>query len=206
MTRTIAARGDQPRMADRIGPGRLVLVVGPSGAGKDTLIDGARMASKGNAALVFPRRVVTRAPSEFEDHDTVDPETFDRDCLGGRFALSWNAHGHRYGIPVSIIKDIRCGQTVICNVSRTVVDLARDRYAHVVVVLIAAPAHVLEVRLVSRQRVSDGNLTARIARSAELDQSCRPNFVIRNVGRPVIGIRRLLNVIRDPEVRGGTQT
>ena len=193
-------------MADRIGPGRLVLVVGPSGAGKDTLINGARMASKANAGLVFPRRVVTRAPSEFEDHDAVDPETFDRDCLGGRFALSWNAHGHRYGIPASIIKDIRCGRTVICNASRTIVDLARDRYAHVVVALITAPARVLEARLASRQRASDGNLTARIARSAELEQSCRPDFVIRNVGRPIIGIRRLLNVIRNSEVGSGMRT
>ena len=56
-------------MTAKIGPGRLVLVVGPSGAGKDTLIAGARVKCLNNPTIVFPRRVVTRAASVAEDND-----------------------------------------------------------------------------------------------------------------------------------------
>ena len=192
---TRPVNGPRHRM---IGPGRLVLVVGPSGAGKDTLINGARLACAGDSTVVFPRRMVTRPASAFEDHDTISCEAFDQAVAAGAFALWWNAHGNSYGIPLSIEDDIRSGRTAVCNVSRTIVDVARGQYAFVAVVLITAPERILQARLASRERGSDGNLTQRIARSAELERSCRPDLVIRNVGRRAVGIRRLLNMIRDP--------
>jgi ribose 1,5-bisphosphokinase len=190
-----ALSGTRPGM---IGPGRLVLVVGPSGAGKDTLIGGARLECADDPSVVFPRRVVTRPPSAAEDHETICVESFEQTAAARGFALWWHAHGNRYGIRASIDDDIRSGKTVICNVSRTIVGLARERYANVAVVLITAPQRVLEARLAARARSSDADIVQRIMRSAEIEQSEEPDFVIRNVGRPEIGIRRLLNVIRDP--------
>jgi len=184
--------------AYRIGPGRLVLVVGPSGAGKDTLISGARLECADAPAVIFPRRVVTRPSSAYEDHDAVDLETFNRVAAEGSFALWWEAHSHRYGVPISIDDDIRLGRTVVCNVSRTVTDHAKRRYAAVSVVLITAPQRILAARLATRDRGSDGDVATRVARSANLKDTCQADHVIHNVGPPTIGIRRLVDVIRSP--------
>ncbi|HEX3505228.1 MAG TPA: phosphonate metabolism protein/1,5-bisphosphokinase (PRPP-forming) PhnN [Xanthobacteraceae bacterium] len=179
-----------------LGPGRLVLVVGPSGAGKDTLLKGARAACAYDPAVVFSRRVVTRPKSDAEDHDSMDAAAFAHAASEGAFALWWQAHGNGYGIPSTIDQDIRAGRTVVCNVSRTVVDAARQRYGFVTVVEITAPAQVLLSRLASRQRTSDGDVAQRLERSAQVEQLFSPDIVIRNVGRPDGGIRRLIRAIR----------
>ncbi len=79
--------------AGAIGPGRLVLVVGPSGAGKDTLLRLARAACADDHDIVFPRRIVTRASSADEDNIAVSPDEFRRARERGEFAVHWEAHG-----------------------------------------------------------------------------------------------------------------
>ncbi len=180
----------------RIGPGRLVLVVGPSGAGKDTLIAGARAACAGDDSIVFPRRVITRASNASEEHDTVSDELFKQAAAAGGFALWWEAHGLCYGIPAAIDADIRARRTIVCNVSRTITALARQRYAAVTAVLVTAPPDVLQARLAARERSSDGNLADRMARSAVAERGLDADVMIENVGAPEMGIRRLLDVIR----------
>jgi ribose 1,5-bisphosphokinase len=187
--------------ADRIGPGRLVLVVGPSGAGKDTLIAGARAACSGDASVVFPRRAITRPSTSDEEHDTISEEMFRRAVAAGEFALWWEAHGHCYGLPGSIDTDIRDRKTVVCNVSRTILGLARRRYAAVVVVLVTAPGDILAARLSRRSRTSDGSLQERIGRSAAVGRDVDADVVIHNVGQPEAGIERLLQAVRDSEIR-----
>jgi ribose 1,5-bisphosphokinase len=187
-----------------IGPGRLVLVVGPSGAGKDTLIRGARESclqdQARNPSIVFPRRVVTRPPSQAEDNDTISDEGFAQAVADGAFALWWDAHGHRYGISSSIDGDIRAGRAVVCNVSRAIVREARQRYADVAVVLVTAPDDVLAARLADRNRASDGDIAARVKRATAADRDYEPDVTIQNVGDPDHGVRMLLKAIRKPAI------
>jgi ribose 1,5-bisphosphokinase len=89
---------------------------------------------------------------------------------------------------------------VVCNVSRTIVSLARRRYAFVTVVLVTAPQTVLQQRLACRECPSDGSLNNRINRSVEVGSDVEAEVVIRNVGKPEIGVRRMLNAIRDPGI------
>lgn len=181
-----------------IGPGRLLLVVGPSGAGKDTVIAGAKAACADRTDVVFPRRVVTRDASAAEDHDSLDAAGFDRALADGAFAFWWPAHNLRYGIPRAIDDDIRAGRTVVCNVSRGIVADLRLRYAHVVAVRITAPADILAARLAGRGRGSDGPLPDRIKRN-EAYAGFQPDRTIDNSGSPAAAIRRLVKLIElDP--------
>lgn len=180
--------------AQAIGPGRFILVVGPSGGGKDTIIAGAKAACDGKASVVFPRRIVTRKASAAEDHDSLDDAPFDRAVNDGSFAIWWQAHGLKYGIPRSVDTDIRAGHTVICNVSRAVVDDIRGRYANVCVVLVTASPAVLAARLAGRSRDSDGPLRQRIKRN-DAFANFRADHAIDNVGTPEHAVRLFLEVI-----------
>ncbi|MCW5691688.1 MAG: phosphonate metabolism protein/1,5-bisphosphokinase (PRPP-forming) PhnN [Pseudolabrys sp.] len=181
--------------ATRIGPGHLVLVVGPSGAGKDTLIAGARQALSGDEDFVFVRRIVTRPGNSAEDHDSIDDAAFVRARDGGAFGLWWGAHGNHYALPAAIDGAIRDGRIVIANVSRGVIDAARARYAAVTTVLVTAPAEVLAARLAGRQRDSDGPLGERIKRN-DAYAAFTADIVIDNSGTPADGIARLVSSIQ----------
>jgi len=198
MSWVIDTRATAKTRPGSIGPGRLVLVVGPSGSGKDTLIDGAREICQQDQTIVFPRRVVTRPPSLSEDNEIITAVEFNQAAADGAFALWWEAHGNRYGIPALIDDDIRRGRTVVCNVSRTIIGAARVRYLQVAVVLITAPTKVLQARLAARGRAGDGDINDRIQRSVKVQHYCDADFVILNAGRREVGIRRLMNTIRDP--------
>jgi ribose 1,5-bisphosphokinase len=186
----------QPGSEHRIGPGRLILIVGPSGAGKDTLITLARNACRNDPNVVFPRRVVTRAASRHEDHDTLSPEQFEAAARAGAFALHWSAHGLRYGIPIVIDEGIGHDRTIVCNVSRTIINHARTRYAVVVPVLVTAPEDVLASRLAARGRESTGGIEGRIGRTAVIDREFQADFTISNVGDPHVAAAELLSIIR----------
>jgi ribose 1,5-bisphosphokinase len=176
-----------------VGPGRLILVVGPSGAGKDTLLGIAKVACAEDCEIVFPRRVVTREASSSEDNEQLSPDAFREGLARGDFAIHWEAHGHCYALPHSVEDDVRAGRTVVANVSRMVVHALRLAYADVVVVSVTAPPQVLAARLAMRARHSDGRIENRLQRSAD---DAAPDVTILNVGRAEDHARRLLRVIR----------
>jgi len=178
-----------------IGPGRLVLIVGPSGAGKDTLLELAKAACAEDGDVVFARRVITRASSVFEDNEQISAEAFREAVARGDYAMHWEAHGHCYALPRAIHGDLRAGRTVIANVSRTVISMARRAYANVVVVQITAPPNVLAERLAMRGRASDGRIEQRLGRTID-ETTAAPDFTIVNIGAADYHARQLARIIK----------
>ena len=178
-----------------IGPGRLVLVVGPSGAGKDTLLGVARAACADDRTVVFPRRVITREASASEDNEEVSIGAFQEALARSEYAMHWEAHGHCYALSRAMEDEIRSGRTVVANVSRTVIGAARRAYADVAVVLITAPPNVLAERIAMRARSSDGIAENRLRRTVE-DASAVPDVTIVNTGSAEYHARRLVRIIK----------
>ena len=183
------------KSAAAIAPGRLVLVVGPSGAGKDTLLGLAKAACLDDGNIVFPRRVITREASASEDNEEVSAGTFQEALARDAFAIHWEAHGHCYALPRAIDDDIRAGRTVVANVSRTVVAAMRRGYADVVVVSITAPPNVLAERLAMRGRSSDGRIEHRLHRTVE-DAAAAPDVTIVNTGSAEYHARQFVRIIK----------
>lgn len=155
----------------RIGPGTVVLVVGPSGAGKDSLIAIARerLEQQASTRFVFPARIVTRPAHTAEPHRPLSEADYEEQAARGAFGLSWQAHGLAYAIPGEIDEDVRAGRTVVINTSRAVVTAARERYARVRVVLIDAPSEVRAERLAARGRETREEIDLRLARAVAFD-------------------------------------
>ena len=167
----------------------LLLIVGPSGAGKDTLINGARAALAGHRVR-FVRRVITRAAEGGEEeHDTVTEQAFELRRAAGEFALTWRAHGLHYGIPADIGADLAAGRVVVANVSRAVVAEAAERYP-VRVVEVSAPADVLARRLAARGREDAVDVARRLSRQIELPLPVEREVIV-NDGTAEAGTRTL---------------
>lgn len=182
----------------------LVLVVGPSGAGKDTLIAGARTALAGDSGYVFPRREITRpADAGGEDHVAVSEAEFERRRQAGRYALAWQAHGLSYGIPATIADDLAAGRAVVVNVSRAIVDDARRRFQPVHVVRVVVDEAALRQRLAARGREAGRGIETRLARAAAYVDSGPNEIAIDNNGPAEHAIAAFTEFLRSLQPASG---
>ena len=164
-----------------LGPGRVVLVVGPSGAGKDAILQVVQEGLMQDPRFVFPRRIVTRAATSAEDHDAISSDGFNAHLKSGDFALHWQAHGLGYGIPSQIDDAVQQGNTVLFNASRQVIAEAKSRYT-CLVVLVDAPQHMRAQRFASRNRERPEDVSARLERVVASFSAHECDFIIENTG------------------------
>ncbi len=143
--------------------GRIIAVVAPSGAGKDTLLKGV-LATRPDLHLA--RRVITRrSGAGGEDFEAVSVAEFERRRTAGAFAVWWPAHGLKYGVPVSVHDRLAAGQNVIFNGSRDALPAIRTVFPDLAVILITAPAALLRDRLRARGRESADEIEERLRRA-----------------------------------------
>lgn len=149
--------------------GRLIVIAGPSGSGKDTLIAWLRDHIGEAAGVLFVRRVITRpADAGGEDHEAVTPARFAAMERAGAFCVTWQAHGLSYGIPAATLDHVRNGGLAVVNGSRQALPAIRAAFADTLVILLTVDPAELRRRLGGRGRESEDEIRERMER-ARLD-------------------------------------
>lgn len=173
--------------------GRFIAIVGPSGAGKDSVIEELCAA---RPEVYRARRVITRpADAGGEDFEAVTFDEFEMRVAEGQFALHWQAHGLSYGVPASVDQALKLGQDVVANLSRGMVDAAASTFDDVVVLHVTASPKILAQRLSLRGRESGEALAKRLARPAPVMPGCVSVIPIDNSGTLSAALEAALNAL-----------
>lgn len=149
---------------------RLIVVVGPSGAGKDSLLAWLRARLPARHSVHWVRRTITRpAQAGGEDHESLDDAVFDAAVQAGCFALHWQANGLHYGIRRSELLPLAQGQWVMLNGSRAHLPDCAQVYPGLTVLHIVADTEVLRMRLLNRGRESEEVIEERLKRAVKFE-------------------------------------
>lgn len=180
--------------------GRLIYLMGPSGAGKDSLLLAAREPLQARGCRTA-RRVITRsAEAVGEDALAVSEAEFEQLRRNGAFALDWRANGLCYGISRQIDDWLEAGEDVLVNGSRGYLHEARERYPHLQPVLLTVSLPVLRARLLARGRESIEDIEARLARNQQFQSDVGQDgaYLLDNSGPLEQTVQRLLQLIDQP--------
>ena len=159
--------------------GLFLAVVGPSGSGKDTIIE-ALCKQLPNIKRV--KRYITREQQKAggEDSYNIDFDTFRKLERDGGFAFSWSAHHLKYGLPITIFDEINVGKSLIANISRSILDQLSDKFEYYEIILITASDKILAERLEKRGRESKAQIEERLARSSFTIPNGISPLILRN--------------------------
>ncbi len=178
--------------------GIVVAVVGPSGVGKDSLIAGARSELAGSPDMRFARRMITRPADEAgENHMPVSSGDFGQLEKAGAFAVSWEAHGLKYGVPATVLDDLEAGRIIVVNGSRSALDRFQAVFPRLVVVNVTASREVLASRLAARGRESLEEIEARLSRAVDPLPASFNTVTIENSGSLETAVRSLVKLLQD---------
>ncbi len=166
-----------------VSTGPLIVVLGPSGSGKDTLMSYARNELSAREDVLFVRRAITRpADAGSEDHVAMTDGEFDAAIDEGQFALTWAANGLRYGLPRAIEHHLAEGKLAVVNGSRGAWSIIQQVFPSAVAVEIRVDADILARRLEARGREDASEIEARLVRAAALESRFEADVIIDNSG------------------------
>ncbi|QIR29260.1 ribose 1,5-bisphosphokinase [Kluyvera genomosp. 3] len=146
--------------------GKLIWLMGPSGSGKDSLLEVLRQQE--HTQLLVAHRYITRpANAGCENHIALSEQEFFTRAGHNLLALSWHANGLYYGVGVEIDLWLHAGFDVIVNGSRAHLAQAKARYGNALLpVCLQVSPPILRERLQARGRENGMEIAARLERAA----------------------------------------
>jgi guanylate kinase len=188
--------------------GRLIVVSGPSGAGKDTLIQAALEAIP---ELTLIASATTRSPREGEvdgkDHVFLSRAEFERWIEEDRF-LEWAEYsGNLYGTPKQSVEELLdSGRSVILRIELQGARQVKERRHDAVMVFVRAPSlEETRRRLEGRATETSESLESRMA-TAIKEVAARDEFDYEVVNGNREQARKDIIEIMERIVTGGAQS
>jgi ribose 1,5-bisphosphokinase len=160
--------GDADNAGDATGlppAGRLFFVVGPSGVGKDSLLEWVKTRLPANAGPVFARRSITRPVHASEAHEPMTRDAFQHATQAGHFSMIWQANDTCYGIRRDIEAELKIGRDVVVNGSREYIPQLRQLFPQAKILWISADPESIKQRIESRSRETGAALENRLQRT-----------------------------------------
>lgn len=167
--------------------GTLFYLIGPSGAGKDSLLAALHRHLDPDAPVAIAQRAITRpASATAEDHLPMGHDAFrEREAQGG-FALTWESHGCLYGIGREVDEWLALGMQVLVNGSRGALERAENHWGEALTpVVVRVDADVLAQRLQRRGREDAQAIRQRLDRAHALGEPAHARRVIIDNNGPL---------------------
>ncbi|MGI6556690.1 MAG: guanylate kinase [Pseudoramibacter sp.] len=164
--------------------GQLIILSGPSGAGKGTV---CQAATAHNPNLKISISATTRAPRGAErdgvEYFFLDKADFEKKIEENAFLEYAKVHDHYYGTPKAhVLQMLDEGTDVILEIDVQGAAQIKEKLGFGVLIFIAPPSiQVLKERLVNRKTDSDAQIQLRMKNAlTELQQAEHYDYVIVN--------------------------
>ncbi len=173
---------------------RLIWLMGPSGAGKDSLL--AALRQREHPQLLVAHRYITRpASAGSENHIALSVNEFFTREEQHLFSLSWHANEFYYAIGAEIDLWLQAGFDVVVNGSRGHLPQAQAQYGEMLMpVYVQVSPAILRQRLEQRGRENAVEINARLQRAARYQPGqC---LTLNNDGSLLQTVEGLVRLIR----------
>ncbi|WP_074217258.1 phosphonate metabolism protein/1,5-bisphosphokinase (PRPP-forming) PhnN [Halodesulfovibrio marinisediminis] len=155
--------------------GTLFYLMGPSGAGKDALLNALRSRLEDKPVIIAHRYITRPASATGENHVALSKKEFKKYLFANSFSLHWHSHNRDYGIGIEINYWLQRGISVVINGSRAYLQQACELYPDLQPILITAPEDTIKERLYKRKRETEAEIMQRLQQNAELNTTCTSN-------------------------------
>lgn len=159
-------------------PHNVIVVSGPSGAGKDTIINAVKAADTySKSAVSYTTRAIRPGEVDGQNYYFVSQEVFDKMDANGEIFQQLRLNGKCYGGTMAEIDSKRKGGNVIMNMSAEEAYKIKEKYGKDSVLLFIAPPNFeeLEKRLIKRGTETLEAIKKRLEYGKQ-QMECAPSF------------------------------